>query len=90
MNLRNARYADDSRPIDENSSAAAGREYSRAYWRHLIISGEIFAMMALTAINLAYYQVLMAGARAAIVEGRLGDYIEKTRAEWASGEEAGA
>ena len=89
-NLRNARYADDSRPIDENSTAAAGRDYSRAYWRHLMKSGEILAMMALTAVNLAYYQELMARARTAILEGRLGDYIEQTRAEWASGEEAGA
>jgi queuine tRNA-ribosyltransferase len=90
MNLRNARYADDIRPVDESSCAAAGRDYSRAYWRHLIKSGEILAMMALTAINLAYYQELMAGARAAILEGGLRDYIEQTRAEWASGEEADA
>ena len=88
MNLRNARYADDIRPIDETSSAAAARDYSRAYWRHLVKSGEILAMMALTAVNLAYYQELMAGARAAIADGRLGDYIEATRAGWASGEEA--
>jgi queuine tRNA-ribosyltransferase len=46
-------------------------DYSRAYWRHLVKSGEILAMMALTEINLAYYQELMAGAREAIGEGRL-------------------
>jgi queuine tRNA-ribosyltransferase len=90
MNLRNARYADDVRPIDEASSAAAARDYSRAYWRHLIKSGEILAMMALTAVNLAYYQELMAGARAAIADGRLADYIAETKAGWASGEESGA
>ena len=90
MNLRNARYADDVRPIDEASTAPAGREYSRAYWRHLVKSGEILAMMALTAVNLAYYQELMTGARAAISEGRLAVYLETTRAGWASGEEADA
>ena len=62
INMRNARYADDPRPIDERLAAAA-RDFSRAYWRHLVKSGEILAMMALTAINLAYYQDLMAGAR---------------------------
>jgi len=90
MNLRNARYAEDVRPIDEASAAPAGRDYSRAYWRHLVKSGEILAMMALTAVNLAYYQELMAGARAAISEGRLADFIARTRAAWASGEEADA
>jgi queuine tRNA-ribosyltransferase len=90
MNLRNARYAEDIRPIDETSAAPAGRDYSRAYWRHLIKSGEILAMMGLTAVNLAYYQELMAGARAAIAESRLADFIAETRAGWASGEEADA
>ncbi|MFZ0210340.1 MAG: tRNA guanosine(34) transglycosylase Tgt, partial [Roseiarcus sp.] len=55
MNLRNARWVDDPRPIDEASSAPAARDFSRAYWRHLVKSGEILAMMALTAVNLAYY-----------------------------------
>ena len=62
------------------------RNYSRAYWRHLVKSGEILAMMALTEINLAYYQELMAGARNAIGEGRLEAYIEDTRRGWAEGE----
>ena len=56
INLRNARHADDARPIDPQSSCAAARDYSRAYLRHLVKSGEILAMMALTAVNLAYYQ----------------------------------
>ncbi len=59
------------------------RDYSRAYWRHLVKAGEILAMMALTEINLAYYQELMAGARKAIGEGRLDAYIEETRRGWA-------
>ena len=62
------------------------RDYSRAYWRHLVKSGEILAMMGLTAINLAYYQDLMAGARRAIGEGRLDDYIAETPRGWAEGE----
>jgi queuine tRNA-ribosyltransferase len=90
LNLRNARYADDSSPVDPLSSASAARDYSRAYWRHLVKSGEILAMMALTAINLAYYQDLMAGARKAIADRRLGDYIAEVKTGWAEGERLGA
>jgi queuine tRNA-ribosyltransferase len=90
LNLRNARFADDRRPIDPLSSAPAARDYSRAYWRHLVKSGEILAMMGLTAINLAYYQELMAGARQAIADRRLGDFVAEVRTGWAEGERAGA
>ena len=86
MNLRNARFADDPRPIDPLSSSPMARDYSRAYWRHLVKSGEILAMMGLTEINLAYYQDLMAGARKAIGEGRLDAFIAKTRNGWTEGE----
>jgi len=86
LNLRNARFADDPRPIDPSSSSPAARTYSRAYWRHLVKSGEILAMMGLTEINLAYYQDLMAGARRAIGEGRLRAYVDETRRGWAEGE----
>ena len=90
LNLRNARFADDPRPIDEFSSAPAARDYSRAYWRHLVKSGEILAMMGLTAINLAYYQELMAGARRAVADRRLADYVAEVKAGWEEGERAGA
>ncbi len=90
MNLKNARFLDDPRPIDENSAAYAGRCFSRAYLRHLVKSGEILGMMALTAINLGYYQSLMAGARAAISAGQLTDFITETREGWARGEQDGA
>ena len=88
INLRNARHADDIRPIDPQSPCAAARDYSRAYWHHLVKSGEILGMMALTAINLAYYQELMAGMRRAIVERRLADFIAETKAAWSRGETA--
>jgi queuine tRNA-ribosyltransferase len=86
MNLRNARFADDPRPIDQLSSSRMARDYSRAYWRHLVKSGEILAMMGLTEINLAYYQDLIAGARQAIGEERLDAYIAETARGWAEGE----
>jgi queuine tRNA-ribosyltransferase len=90
LNLKNARYLDDARPIDELSTAPAARDFSRAYWRHLVKSGEILGMMALTAVNLAYYQELMGGARAAIAQRRLADYIVEVRSGWLEGERDGA
>ena len=89
LNLRNARFADDPRPIDPLSSSPMARDYSRAYWRHLTKSGEILGMMGLTEVNLAYYQDLMAGARLAISEGRLDAYIAETQDNWAQGEAEG-
>jgi queuine tRNA-ribosyltransferase len=86
LNLRNARFADDARPVDPLSSSPMARDYSRAYWRHLVKSGEILAMMGLTEINLAYYQDLMSGARLAIKDGRLGAYIAEAQRDWAKGE----
>lgn len=86
INLRNARHADDASPLDPQSVCPAARDYSRAYWHHLVKSGEILAMMALTAVNIAYYQELMAGARQAIAEGRLADFIAQAREGWSRGE----
>ena len=86
LNLRNARFADDPRPVDALSSSPMGRNYSRAYWRHLTKSGEILGMMGLTEINLAYFHDLMSGVRQAIREGRLDAYITEAQRNWAEGE----
>jgi queuine tRNA-ribosyltransferase len=90
LNLRNARFAEDPRPIDPLSSSPMARDYSRAYWRHLVKSGEILAMMGLTEINLAYYHDLMSGAREALEEGRLDLYITRVQRDWAEGETQGS
>ncbi len=86
FNLKNARHADDPRPIDEASAWEPTRTYSRAYLHHLVKSGEILGMMLLTGINLAYYQELMAGLRLAIAEDRLDDFIARTKEGWARGD----
>ena len=86
MNLRNAKFADDPRPIDEASNSPAARDYSRAYLRHLVKNGEILGMMALTEINLGYYQDLMAGMREAIGQGRLADFAAEVVEGWRRGE----
>jgi queuine tRNA-ribosyltransferase len=82
LNLRNAKYASDPRPLDENSPCAAGRDYSRAYLHHLVKSEEILAMMLLTWNNLAYYQQLMQGMRDAIAERRFADFRLRMREIW--------
>src|SRR5208283_4639942 len=89
INLRNARHADDPRPLDENSSCPAARDYSRAYLHHLMRCEEILGMMLLTWVNLAYYQELMAGMRAAIAEGSFEDFRRQTKEDWGRGGEAG-
>ena len=86
INLRNARHAEDTRPLDESSDCPAARDYSRAYLHHLVRSDEILGMMLLTWNNLAYYQHLMAGLRAAIAAGRLADFCDETRDAWTRAE----
>ena len=86
LNMKNARHADDPRPIDEASDCPAARDYSRAYIHHLVKAGEALGAMLLTWNNLAYYQALMAGARAAIAQGSYADYVAATKERWAQGE----
>ena len=88
INLRNAKHAGDPRPLDATSSCPAARDYSRAYLHHLVKSGEILGMMLLTWANLAYYQELMAGMRAAIAARTLDEFVGSTREVWARGEQA--
>ena len=88
VNLRNARHADDPRPLDPDSPCAASNTYSRAYLHHLVKSGEILGMMLLTWNNLAYYQGLMAGLRAAIGTSDLTGFAATTKAAWAAGDTA--
>ena len=70
INLSNARHANDARPLDGESVHRTARTYSRAYLHHLTKANEILGQVLLSTINLAYYQELMAGMRAAIAEGR--------------------
>jgi queuine tRNA-ribosyltransferase len=90
MNLKNAKHAEDSRPVDEQSSCPAANGWSRAYLHHLVKAEEMLGKMLLTWINLAYYQELMAGLRGAIAAGRLEDFVAETKEGWARGDSAGA
>ena len=82
INIKNARHADDPRPLDDESRCPAAREFSRAYLHHLFRSGEALGGTLLSLVNLYYYQDLVAGARTAIAAGRYADYVAQTKQKW--------
>ncbi|MBS0247413.1 MAG: tRNA guanosine(34) transglycosylase Tgt [Proteobacteria bacterium] len=86
INLSNARHADDPRPLDADSQHPAARTYSRAYLHHLTKAGEMLGQVLLSTINIAYYQALMAGMRAAIEQDRFEDFRVATIEGWAAGD----
>ena len=69
VNIKNARHADDPRPLDENCSCPACSNYSRAYLHHVFRSNEMISGMLLTWHNLQYFQDIMDGMRHAIAAG---------------------
>lgn len=86
VNLRNARHADDPRPLDEESNWPAARNYSRAYLHHLVKAGETLGGMLLSEINIAYYQSLMNELRAAIASGTFAATSAAIREAWDKGD----
>ena len=86
VNLKNARHAEDPRPLDETSDCPAARDWSRAALHHYVRANEALGAMLLSWNNLAYYQSLMAGLREAIAAGRLEDFAAETKAAWARGD----
>jgi len=72
--IKNSRYRDDMRPLDENCSCYTCRNYSRAYLRHLYASREILSYHLNTIHNLHYYLTLMADIRKAIEEDNFGAF----------------
>ena len=86
INLKNARHADDPRPLDAESDCPAARDYSRAYLHHLIRCDEMLGSMLLTWVNLAYYQSLMQGIRHAIAQGRFDAFKAEVKEGWAKGD----
>ena len=71
VNLKNARFAEDPDPLDPASDCPASRDYSKAYLHHLVKADEILGQVLLSWHNVAFFEALMAGLRAAIREGRL-------------------
>ena len=77
LNVKNARFAEDTAPLDPNVNCPASQDYPRAYYHHLFRAGEYLGPMLLSWHNTAFFQTLMAEMRAAIAEGR----FEALRAE---------
>ena len=75
LNLRNAPYADDERPIDPECGCYACRNFSRAYLRHLIIAHEMLSATLLSIHNLHTLIQLTADLRLAILQGRLAQFV---------------
>ena len=71
LNLRNARFARDSAPLDEECPCSACRRFSRAYLRHLVNQQELLGLILLSEHNVRFLLDLTAGARAAIERGEL-------------------
>jgi queuine tRNA-ribosyltransferase len=87
LNLRNARHADDSAPLDAQCACPACRQFSRAYLHHVVKANEIIASMLLTWHNLTYYQDLMADLREAIAGQRLAAFVAQLPARGGDGQE---
>jgi queuine tRNA-ribosyltransferase len=86
VNIKNARHADDPRPLDENCTCPACSKYSRAYLHHVYRAGEMISGMLLTWHNLHYYQELMQEMRDAIAAGTFDAFETAFHAERASGD----
>lgn len=86
VNIKNARHADDPRPLDEACSCPTCTGYSRGYLHHVMRSGEIIASMLLTWHNLHYFQEIMAGMRHAIAAGSLDAWVADFHAVRAGGD----
>jgi queuine tRNA-ribosyltransferase len=79
LNLRNARFTRDPRPLDEGCPCPACTRFSRAYLRHLVNQEELLGLRLLTLHNLRFVLDLTAGARAAIERGRLSEFKSDAR-----------
>jgi queuine tRNA-ribosyltransferase len=79
VNLRNARHAEDTSPLDERCPGDCCTKYSRAYLHHLHKSGEILGAMLLTEHNLTFYQQLMQAMRDAIAAGTFAAFAAEFR-----------
>ena len=87
MNLFNAKYELDDRPIEEGCNCPACRSYSRAYIRHLLKAKEMLGMRLCVLHNLYFYNTMMEEIRDALDEGRFAEYKKKRLEGFAAGEQ---
>ncbi len=86
VNIKNARHADDPRPLDEECTCPACSNYSRAYLHHVFRSNEMISGMLLTWHNLHYFQEIMQGMRDAIAAGTFEAWQANFHAQRAQGD----
>ena len=86
INIRNARHADDPRPLDEHCSCPACSDFSRAYIHHLVKAKEILGSMLMTWHNIQYYQDLMSSLRKNILDGTLKSFTQRFHSEQSLGD----
>ncbi|HEY0313472.1 MAG TPA: tRNA guanosine(34) transglycosylase Tgt [Allosphingosinicella sp.] len=84
INIRNAKFAEDTDPLDPDCACPVCHGWSRAYLHHLVRAGEILGAMLMTEHNLYFYQALMADLRAAIAGQRLTAFAESFRVRYES------
>ena len=87
LNLKNAKFARDPRPLDEGCGCPACTRFTRAYLRHLVNQQELLGLRLLSLHNLRFLLELTAGARAAIERGDLAGYRDEALARLAAGAE---
>ena len=87
LNIRNARHAEDTGPLDPACACPVCATWSRAYLHHLVRAGEILGAMLMTEHNIWFYEALMADLRAAIERGGLTTFADRFRTEY-EGEKA--
>lgn len=90
INIRNARHAEDNRPLDPGCTCSACRGHSRAYLHHLFKANEMLGPMLLTWHNIQYYQDLMAELRAGILAGDFAGTAARIEAGWQAEKENAA
>jgi len=86
VNIKNARHADDPRPLDADCTCPACRNYSRAYLNHVFRAQEMISGMLLTWHNLHYFQHIMQGMRDAIEQGQFAQWERDFHALRAEGD----
>jgi queuine tRNA-ribosyltransferase len=83
--IKNARYAQDQRPVDPKCTCSVCRRYSRAYLRHLFAAGELTAAILATHHNVHFYLDIMRQIREAIEFGNLANFSSEMHARYAAG-----
>ena len=90
INIKRREFAEDDSPLDPGCGCYTCRTFSRAYLRHLHVSGELLSFRLNSLHNLTYFLSVVRGARQAIAEGRFGEFYARMRATYPEEAAAGA